>query len=306
MVKVIQQGSMVCIIEKKLKLNAKVEFLLLSDLHFDHPKCNREMLKQHIEECVEKDGYILINGDMFCVMQGRGDKRHTKSDVRPEDSNSRYFDSIVENAVEFFLPYAEKILFIGTGNHETSVLKRLETDLLRKFVELMYYKSKHRIVLGAYHGWIWIKCIIGIDNKVGSGNTVSYLIYHNHGTGGEAPVTGGTIEDSRKMTQVEGMDAIWQGHNHNKYNRQVGVHYLDKNPGSLKAKFRIVEVIRTGSYKQEYTGNGWHIETNKSAKPLGGIWLTLIPRRSKDKSTKFLAPTITPTWHGPLEIEGEL
>src|SRR5439155_16720180 len=119
-------------------------------------------------------------------------------------------------------------------------------------------------------------------------NRMSYKIYHNHGAGGDAPITGGAIEDSRLQMYVEGVDAIWTGHNHNKYSRQLGVAYLDTNPQSMAAKIRIVEVIRSGTYKQEYTGQGFHIERRGSPKPLGGVWLELKYVVSHHK--RFLAP----------------
>jgi hypothetical protein len=304
--KILQPHSMVCIIEytmKSIKDQKEMLFLLASDLHMDHPKCNRELLKAHFDECVERGGHILLNGDIFCVMQGRNDKRHNKGSVRPENMKDNYFDSVVDSAVEFLLPYAKHILFIGAGNHETAIYKRVEIDLLRQLTEKIYLITGHRIVLGEYHGWIYIKCIMAYTRERRKQMTLSYTIYHNHGTGGEAPVTGGSIEDHRKQTQVEGADAIWQGHNHNKYSRQVAVHYFDRNVHSLKPKFRIIEVIRTGTYKQEYTGHGWHIETNKAPKPLGGIWLTLKPVISGHKGLFFLAPAITKTWHQEIEID---
>lgn len=298
-----QSHSMVTIIEAELeKAGEELLFLLISDLHLDHPKCNRDLLKSHMDECVQRGGKILMNGDILCVMQGRNDKRHNKSSVRPEDMNDSYFDSVVENAVEFLLPYAEHILFIGIGNHESAIIKRVEINLLKRLIDLIFYKTGHRIALGEYHGWIYIKGLMGLGKRDRrSVTTISYLIYHNHGTGGDSPVTGGSIEDARKMTQVESCDAIWQGHNHNKYTRQVAVHYLDRNPQSMKPKIRVVEFIRTGTYKQEYTGHGWHIETNKPAKPLGGIWLRLTHCRG-DNQTHFFAPSITPTWHNEIEI----
>lgn len=300
-----QPHPMVCIIETEIKAGESLLFLLLSDLHLDHPKCNRKLLKQHMDECVERGGYILLNGDILCVMQGTNDKRHNKSSVRPENQKDSYWNSIVDETVEFLTPYAERILFMGVGNHESSIIKRVEIDLLKMVCDKIRYTTGHNIILGQYHGWIYIK---GIYKGKGTAsrrsmNTMSYLIYHNHGTGGEAPVTGGTIEDHRKMTQIEGADAVWMGHNHNKYVRQLGVHYFDKNPQSFKPKFKIVEMIRTGTYKQEYTGHGFHIETNKAAKPLGGIWLNL-RFITKNKGTMFFAPEITATWHEEIEIEG--
>lgn len=66
-------------------------FLLASDLHLDHPKCKRELLTDHFKQCVDRDGYIMLNGDILCIMQGKYDKRHNKASVRPEDMTDRYF-----------------------------------------------------------------------------------------------------------------------------------------------------------------------------------------------------------------------
>lgn len=303
--KISQPHSMVCVLEKEMSASEELHFFLGSDLHFDHPKCNRELLKEHLDECVAKGGYIMLNGDIFCIMQGKYDKRHSKGSIRPEHMVDSYFDAVVDDAVEFFLPYAKQIVFIGMGNHETSVIKRMETDIIRRFIERIYLQTGHRIAQGQYHGWVYIKVL---DKKtMANGNrrqvkTLSYKIYHNHGAGGDAAVTKGAIEDERKMTQVETADAIWMGHNHHKYVRPVAVHYLDTNPQSMQPKIRIVENIRTGTYKQEYTGHGWHIETGKAPKPLGGIWLTLKYVRTHKKV--FLSAHLTPTWTDEIIIEG--
>jgi hypothetical protein len=301
-VTVTQTHSMVCRIDAVMRPGDELKFFLANDLHLDHPKCNREILQQHFEETIAANGYILLNGDILCVMQGISDKRHNKSSIRPEDVTDTYFDSVVDNAAEFLLPYAKHILFMGIGNHESAVIKRLETNLLRKLCDLIYYKTKHRIALGEYHGFIYVVATDAATAKLGSrrASKISYKIYHNHGAGGDAPITGGTIEDSRLQMYVEGVDAIWTGHNHNKYNRQLGVAYLDTNPQSMQAKIRIVEVIRSGTYKQEYTGHGFHIEKRGSPKPLGGVWLDL--KYVYSTKGRFLAPSIKSTWHEALTI----
>ena len=69
---------------------------MLSDIHWDNPKCDRELLRRHLDYCVQENIPIFINGDFFCLMQGRGDNRRNKSDIRPEHNNARYLDSIVE------------------------------------------------------------------------------------------------------------------------------------------------------------------------------------------------------------------
>ena len=48
---------------------------MLSDIHWDNPKCDWELLKKDLDYCVQESIPIMINGDMFCLMQGRGDNR---------------------------------------------------------------------------------------------------------------------------------------------------------------------------------------------------------------------------------------
>ena len=293
--------SMVCRIDMNMMAGDEVCFFLANDLHLDHPKCNRELLTEHLDEIKRRNGYILLNGDLFCIMQGKFDKRGNKGDARPEDNTDTYFDSIVDNAANFLKPYAKNILFMGLGNHETGVIKRLETNLINRLAEKLYFLTNHRIVVGEYHGFIYIvatKC--EKDQEKRSSSRVAYKIYHNHGAGGDAPITQGRIEDSRLQMYVEGADAIWTGHNHNKYSGQTGVMYLDTNPQSMAAKIRIVDVIRSGGYKQEYTGHGFHIEKRGAPKPLGGTFLNL--RLGYSNKTAILTPSVEPTWHEALTI----
>ena len=71
-----------------------VRIAMLSDLHWDNPHCDRDLLKRHLDYCLEEDIPVMINGDMFCLMQGRGDNRRNKSDIRPEHNNAMYLDSL--------------------------------------------------------------------------------------------------------------------------------------------------------------------------------------------------------------------
>lgn len=298
--KVSQPHSMVCRIDLTLKAAETVCLFLASDLHMDHPDCNRDLLKQHFDATVKRNGFILLNGDILCVMQGKNDRRHNKGSLRPEDMNDAYFDSVVENAAEFLEPYAKRILFMGLGNHETAVMKKVEINLLKRLCDLLYYKTGHRIALGQYHGFIYIVAMREGAEKKRSESRITYKIYHNHGAGGDAPITNGTIEDSRLMMNVEGVDAIWTGHNHNKYDAQKGVVYLDTNPQSMQAKYRIVENIRTGAYKQEYKGAGFHIEKRGPAKPLGGSWLNL--KFIQPDKGPFFQPHVEKSWHEPITL----
>ena len=66
-----------------------VKIAMLSDIHWDNPKCDRKTLKRHLDYCLSERLPIFINGDLFCLMQGRGDRR--SSSYRERSRLSRYY-----------------------------------------------------------------------------------------------------------------------------------------------------------------------------------------------------------------------
>ena len=102
----------------KVAVDKSQLFLLLSDLHWDNPKCERDLLKRHLKQARERGAAIVINGDFFCLMMGKYDPRRSKKDILPEHNKANYIDAVVEDAVKWWTPYADMILLIGYGNHE--------------------------------------------------------------------------------------------------------------------------------------------------------------------------------------------
>ena len=49
------------------------QIAMLSDIHWDNPKCDWKLLKKHLDYCKDHNIPVMINGDFFCLMQGRGD-----------------------------------------------------------------------------------------------------------------------------------------------------------------------------------------------------------------------------------------
>jgi len=261
----------------------ETKVLLISDLHWDNPKCDRQLLKKHLDEALKGNHDVLINGDLFCLMQGAYDPRKSKSDIREEHNVANYFDAIVNTAVEWFAPYAHLIKFIGYGNHETSILKRQETDIIERFVTLLNYKCESNVRVGGYGGWVRIHFADGVNSK-------SFNIKYMHGFGGGGAVTRGTIQHNRMSVNVEGADAIWMGHVHEDYEMTYTVEFLSNQDTVLQ---RDILMIRTSAYKEEYGdgSKGWHIERGASPKPIGGRWLILKPYRGKNETRQIQAYT---------------
>ncbi len=248
----------------------KTTIAILSDLHWDNPDCDRDLLKKDLDYCVENDIPVLLNGDTFCLMQGKYDPRSSKNKIRPEHAKANYLDAVVETAVEWFTPYAEIITLIGYGNHETSILRRQETDVIQRFVSMLNYNAKptQPVYVGGYGG------SLSIYHKKGS-SSKCYNIHYFHGSGGGGIVTRGSINITRMLSMVDNYDCVTMGHVHE--NKEE---LIVKNRYSIAAKKHVqAEVLGliTGTYKDEYKDGymGWHVERGAPAKPLGGRLLDL-------------------------------
>jgi len=256
------------------------EFLLISDLHWDNPHCDRGLLKNHLDEAVKRNAAIILNGDTYCCMGGKYDRRADKSLIRPEHNTDRYFDAIVDTSVEWFAPYAKNILLIGYGNHETAIIKHGETDLLQRFASTLNYATGSAVQVGGYGGTIDIRVLH--DTIRG----VNFVVHYYHGSGGGGPVTKGVIQDQRLLAGTEGYDLTWMGHVHELYYHKNLIHRYDRSTKTLIQK--PIHQLRTATYKEEWDGGymGFHTERGRGPKPLGGYWLKLETSRNTSKDNK--------------------
>jgi hypothetical protein len=256
------------------------EFLLISDLHWDNPHCDRGLLKNHLDEAVKRNAAIILNGDTYCCMGGRYDRRADKSLIRPEHNTDRYFDAIVDTSVEWFAPYAKNILLIGYGNHETAIIKHGETDLLQRFASTLNYATGSAVEVGGYGGTIDIRVLH--DTIRG----VNFVVHYFHGHSGGGAVSRGVIHDQRLLAGTEGYDLTWMGHVHELYYHQNMIHRYDRSTKTLLQK--PIHQLRTATYKEEWDGGymGFHTERGRGPKPLGGYWMKLETSRNASKDNK--------------------
>ena len=252
---------------------------LLSDVHWDNPKCDRKMLKAHLEYCKENQIPIFINGDFFCLMQGKYDPRRNKKDILPEHNKANYIDAVIEDAVEYWSPYAHLLTVIGYGNHETAIIKNLETDPLQRFVDLLNYTNKTNVQTGGYGGWLVIRYSY-YETTILSKN-----LKYFHGSGGGGIVTKGAINLTRALEMYENMDVFVMGHIHENASRNDVRETMEYNTGKRTYEYlhKQIHLAITGSYKEEYQDGafGWHVERGAPVKPVGGRILLLNGTRDR-------------------------
>jgi hypothetical protein len=251
-------------------------FLLMSDVHWDNPKCRRDKLAEHLKEAVEHDAPILDAGDFFCAMQGKWDKRSNKSDLRPEHQNAQYLDSLVDTAASFWKPYQHLLTLRGQGNHETAIIKRHETNLTERLVERLKGQGASSVMLGGYTGYV-------VFNVNANGRIRPFKMHYHHGHGGGGPVTRGVIQSNRHAVYLSDADIVWSGHTHDSWHVPIARVRLNHNCTKIEHTRQVH--LSTAGYKDEYADGygGWHMERGGPPKPIGAVWLIikLVSRSAK-------------------------
>lgn len=250
-----------------------VPFLIISDVHFDSVKCDRKMLTAHFKKIADIGGYVIINGDWFDLMQGKYDPRGSKYDIRPEYNRGDYIDTVIRDSADWLAQWKVPI-FLGQGNHETNILRRLETNPAERLVENLKYREVDAW-LGGYSGWIVVR---QVRSKQPKDEIITYTMHYHHGYGGSAPRSKGVMRADIAQMQHPDADLIMRGHDHNKWMLPQTVARL--NSHNTCELHRTVHHLQTGSYKkQDDRYAGWETEKGFSTTTMGGWFVTLHRRQ---------------------------
>ena len=245
----------------------KYRVLLQSDVHWDNPSCDWDMLRRHYDEAKELGAGIISVGDWFCAMQGKWDKRADKSKLREEHQDGSYLDRLVTTAADFLEPYWENFISFSEGNHESAIYKNHETNIGERLVAALNDRTGLSRVYGGYTGWVRF-----LFNYANTNHRFSRIMHYCHGWGGGGPVTKDLIQLHRIMARLGNVDLIAFGHTHDMWKVRDVKLSLD-NKGNPKRQE--IHAFKCGCYKDEYgTGKGgWPIERGHPPKPLGAWWL---------------------------------
>jgi len=235
--------------------------LLRGDAHWDNP-CNNEALeKTHLKQAMDRNALIFDVGDMVCGMQGKGDPRANLYDLKAEHKGGNYLDLLVATTAARYEPYKENWVMIAQGNHESGILKRKETDITQRVVDIINYTGGN-VINGQFFGAIRF-----VFKKY---NTTTMFYSHTPGVGGKA--TKGANSVPYRAGYYPDADIIWSGDIHDTWHI---THGRVKLLPSGKMKLCRQDHIVTSTYKDEFTTkrSGFHHEKSRGPKPLGAYWL---------------------------------
>lgn len=255
-------------------------YLLTGDCHWDSPECYLRLLRKHLQQARDRNALWIDNGDFFEAISARDDSRGSKGTLEEKHSKVNYLDRLVDDGVEEFRPYLDMLAYMGTGNHDQAITIKRETDILQRFIDKAncLRPQSNPIHRAQYTGWI--RFMFGQPSK---SSRFSWNMKLEHGTGGNSPVTKGTIQAQRRAARTEGATFFVSSHIHEQWALSGVVETMNSSTGRIEQ--RKVKHIQLGSYRRDFRTDGsgtWIMQKSGSPKPIGGAWLHLYSPNGND------------------------
>jgi len=189
------------------KYGNTVKIKPIFDIHWGNRYCDKRALKEYLAENNDYLTYFIGGGDLMdsiVVTDKRYEKHADDTGVKP------IIDTQVNEISEVLMPYKDKIIGLGRGNHEDTVIKKCGTDPAERVCE------KLDCTYLGYSGLIRLQLFEG---KGGRGRTVT--IRWHHGWGGGSRTQGADLTKYSKDLMYWDADIFLYGHVHRKQSDRV-------------------------------------------------------------------------------------
>ena len=177
----------------------------IADVHIGARAFDRKAFVDYLKDSDENTYFIGI-GDLYDAIVV-DDVRYQKSSDKTE--GDAIIDEQVQKGVELLEPYKDRIIGLGVGNHERTVIRKCGTDMIKRTCKELGVPS-----LG-YSGLIRLI----FREKKGRGRKV--IIRYHHGWGGGSRTIGADLTKFSRDVAYWDADIFLYGHVHRLQNDQV-------------------------------------------------------------------------------------
>lgn len=228
----------------------------VADAHFDSTKSKLKKLQNYLDE--HKDVFIIVGGDSLDVMQGRNDKRSAKGSN--QFNSNDYFNQVINYVKkEFHDRYKDRIITWNRGNHDNSIIRINEIDLIQLICGT-------ETPMGNISGYIKVMCAPAGNTK----NVYSKLIYYQHIPDSGGQRSKGMLSVDTIKSKFPSADIYVTEHIH-----QTWIHNFDVEHVSKQGNVNFVNkwFIQAPSLKDEHDTerNGFYHEKVKGGAQTTGV-----------------------------------
>ena len=218
-----------------------IQIMPLFDIHLGAEACDEDKLRESIARVANTSRMYVIGGGDYAEYIAKSDKRF---DVRSLASWMIDKDALADPAlaqtdriVSYLRPVAHKSLGMISGNHEASMSKYYERDILG---EICRGIGRRDLMMG-YEGWIILNFWAN-KSEAPPDHTIRIRVHHGYG-GGRSE--GAPMNAMQMMMLTHEADLVLMGHIHKRgVANPVMVEYIENGV----PKYRIRKGMYCGTY----------------------------------------------------------
>jgi len=234
----------------------------IMDIHKGSKTCDLKAFKKYISENDDYT-YYYTNGDLWDAIYFR-DKRFKASNQNHTDLDDP-IDIEIDEMTELLEPIKDRLICVGHGNHEETVLKSCHVNMSKRLA-----RSLGVPFLG-YSFWIRLK----LSNNGDRGRNVN--IFSTHGFGGGTRTEGGSVTKYSKAADRYDCDIYVAGHDHKlQFVKYPLLAIAGENQVKMFSKTKLV--CLGGSWKKAYsndTSTTWEETKGFPASIMGGMTIEI-------------------------------
>jgi len=248
--------------EKRItyKYGDKFRLKVIADVHLGAVACDEKAFKDYLADCNDNTYYLGI-GDLYDAIIVT-DKRYDKSSDASDGDD--IVDFQVNKGVELLEPYKDKILGLGYGNHERTIIRRSGSDMMKRTcrrlgVPELGYSGLFKLIFRMKHG-----------------AARSVIIRYHHGFGGGSRTQGADLTKFSKDAAHWDADLFLYGHVHRKQDDEI--QRLGLRGTKLIAKPKIIVIC--GTFLKTYLDGSDATYSEVAGYPpttIGGVNIDITP-----------------------------
>lgn len=188
-----------------------VKIKAIADVHLGADGCDERAFRDFLARDDDDMTFIIIIGDLLDSIIASDLKRYRKSG--DSTIGDAILDEQIDRAHEILWPYRDRILGIGVGNHEDTILGRCATDLTARLCRRLDVPS-----LG-YSGLYQLKLIEPDKRGVAARGRKVTIRYHHGWT--SSRTAGGQLTSNVRDLVSWDADVFLYGHGHALHTYQI-------------------------------------------------------------------------------------